>query len=173
MRRSLCRHALSPLLRGPFLISPGYRQSATPGSNQLPPGYQITETPPIRNPSLPQGHLRGEVPARDSLRDSRVNNTTPPSIPPAGLLATGFCCISTHRVSIRPFHPSLDAVSRPAPTLDILWNRTLQSTCRPDPPQGVLSSVSRSYSRGLILPPLAAAYLPPLVHRVHFQQLLE
>ena len=74
------------------------------------------------------------------------------AIYPAGLPASGFPCISTHRVSIRPSHPSLDAVSRLAPTSRrVLPVQTPQSTCRPLPVRGPLSSVSHECPHGLIV----------------------
>jgi len=109
MRRRLCRHALSPLLGGPFLIFPSCRQSATPGSNQPPRDFKSQR----HCRSRIRRYLRDTYEARSppetfTGRQSCHNNTTPPpSIPPAGLLAIGFYCISTHQV----FHTTLSSVA--------------------------------------------------------------
>ena len=137
----LSRTLLSPLLGGPFLISPRRRQSATP---EIPRACRCeTHSPPsTRASSLPQGLLRGEVPTGLGFDPIR----------PAGLPASGFSCISTHRVSIRPSHPSLDAVSRLAPTSRLV---SFPSAHRSRPADhavpGAPSSVSHECPHGLIV----------------------
>ena len=103
LRPCVCRRALSPLLDGPFLMSPRRRQSATAGP--LPPA------PDIKSDGL--AGLRAVVASGAPTR--RGPHRGPCAGLPAGLLASGCWCISTHRVSIRPSHPSADAVSRLAP----------------------------------------------------------
>ena len=102
----LSRTLLSPLLGGPFLISPRRRQSATPDTPSRESRCINTITPPGLGPHR---CLRDSYEARSPLG----SGLTPC---PAGLPANGFSCISTHRVSIRPSHPSLYDVSRLAPT---------------------------------------------------------
>ena len=91
---------------------------------------------------MPQGLLRGEVPTGLGFDPIR----------PAGLPASGFSCISTHRVSIRPSHPSLDAVSRLAPTSRLV---SFPSAHRSRPADhavpGAPSSVSHECPHGLIV----------------------
>ena len=80
---------------------------------------------------------------------------------PAGLLATGFSCISTHRVSIRPSHPSPDAVSRLAPASRLFLVRILRSTCthRPRLAWACLHCLSLISAWSDVAPPLATCCL--------------
>jgi len=65
---AVCVCATSPLLYGPFLISPRRDQSATPRiSTPKPPRPDIKSRDTDRSalaPELPQAPLRGEVPTR-------------------------------------------------------------------------------------------------------------
>ena len=96
-----CRRAPSPLLAGPFLMSPRRRQSATPGPLPASPRHQVGSVPR----SAVHGCLRGSYEAR-----------SPPGAflrkPPAGLLATG--C----RVFLLTEYPYDPLVRRPTPSLD-------------------------------------------------------
>ena len=137
----LSRTLLSPLLGGPFLISPRRRQSATPDTPSRESRCINTITPPGLGPHR---CLRDSYEARSPLG----SGLTPC---PAGLPASGFSCISTHRVSIRPSHPSLDAVSRLAPTSRLV---SFPSAHRSRPADhavpGAPSSVSHECPHGLI-----------------------
>ena len=88
---------------------------------------------------MPQGLLRGEVPARRLLAKA-----------PGRFTRDWVSCISTHRVSIRPSRPSPDAVSRLAPASRDSPVRILQSTCRHPRLGGPASTVSHSYPHGLM-----------------------
>ena len=129
---------VSPLLDGPFLISPSRRQSATPGESHTRKRSslffhhqgKLSPACAALAPRLPQGRLRGEVPTE--LKKLGLQDTQIP-IPegsgslclfsfsldlPAGLPASRSRYISTHRVSTydplaRRSTPSLD--SRLAP----------------------------------------------------------
>ena len=70
--------------------------------------------------------------------------------------------ISTHRVSIRPFHPALDTVSRRVPTFRTLLSSPPAAVDLHRPPiiLGVRSNVSHERVLGQTVPPSAAAYLP-------------
>ena len=69
--------------------------------------------------------------------------------------------ISTHRVSIRPFHPALDTVSRRVPTFRTLLSSPPAAVDLQRPPRlRVRSNVSRERVLGQTVPPSAAAYLP-------------
>jgi len=108
---------VSPLLDGPFLISPSRRQNTTLGDP-----HTHTRQTPIKDarqnaalaPRLPQGRLRGGVPA----------GLHPQQMPPSRCTRKSVSNISTHRVSTydplaRRSTPSLD--SRQAPdSLSIL-----------------------------------------------------
>ena len=69
--------------------------------------------------------------------------------------------ISTHRVSIRPFHPALDTVSRRVPTFRTLLSSPPAAVDLQRPPRlRVRSNVSHERVLGQTVPPSAAAYLP-------------
>ena len=149
LRPCVCRRALSPLLGGPFLMSPRRRQSATPGPLPASPRHQVGSVPR----SAVHGCLRGSYEAR-----------SPPGAflrkPPAGLLATGCRVFLLTEYPYDPFirrwTPSRDA----CPPSELFFPvHPPQSTCSA-PRVGVRSNVSHEQVLGQTLPPSAAAYLP-------------
>ena len=141
LRPCVCRRALSPLLGGPFLMSPRRRQSATAGPAPAGPRHQVGRT----GWAAGHGYLRGSYEAR-----------SPPGAflrkPPAGLLATGF------RVFLLTEYPYDPLVRRPTPSLDSRrppdcfssgYCDRLAHTAPGWP--GPVCTVSHSYPRGLML----------------------
>ena len=81
---AVCVCATSPLLYGPFLISPRRDQSATPRiSTPKPPRPDIKSRDTDRSalaPELPQAPLRGEVPTRVTLISERHSQPVYPQV---------------------------------------------------------------------------------------------
>jgi hypothetical protein len=80
---------VSPLLDGPFLISPSRRQSTTPGESHTRTRSslffhqgKLSPACAALAPWLPQGRLRGEVPTElKRLRKQKRHSTHPAKIP--------------------------------------------------------------------------------------------
>ena len=148
---------VSPLLDGPFLISPSRRQRATPGDSHTRTRSSTPSRicPPVQ--LWPHGCLRDAYEARSPLSSRQRNpkkspslNISQPVYPQVGLQY-----ISTHRVSTydplaRHSTPSLD--SRQAPdSLHTLRHIYRDPHAHPTPVAGpVVSTVSHAYPYGLI-----------------------
>ena len=124
-----CPRAPSPPLGSPCLMSPSPRQSATGQSPRFTaPHWPQARPRGIRSSWLPQGKATRRGPSAGSGCPM-----------PARVTRKWVSGISTHRVSIRPFHPALDTVSRRVPTF-----RTLLSS----PPAAV--DLQRPSRRGAL-----------------------
>lgn len=142
---------VSPLLDGPFLISPSRRQRATPGDSHT---HTRSSTPSRICPPVqlwPHGCLRDAYEARSPLSSKKdqksLSQISQPVYPQVGLQY-----ISTHRVSTydplaRRSTPSLD--SRQAPdslhTLRHIYIVIHMHTPRPSP--GLWSPLSLTHIR--------------------------
>ena len=166
---------LSPLLYGPFLISPRRTQNATPRiSTPKQPCPDIksqnTENRSALAPELPQAPLRGEVPPRLSSSNPSLSLSEERKIRrvkiqiPAGLPASRF------RIFLLIEYPYTTLSSRAGRRLSThahlsefsLSSQILQSTGTPPHLSGPISCVSHSYPCGLICAAIGSCLLAGL-----------
>jgi hypothetical protein len=169
---------LSPLLYGPFLISPRRNQNATPRIStpkQPCPDIksEITQNRSALAPELPQAPLRGEVPPRlppfqpsfsISLSRKKQEENSKNRELPAGLPASRF------RIFLLIEYPYTTLSSRAGRRLSThahlsefsLSSQILQSTGTPPHLSGPISCVSHSYPCGLICAAIGSCLLAGL-----------
>ena len=158
---------VSPLLDGPFLISPSRRQRATPGDSHTRTRSSTPSRicPPVQ--LWPHGCLRDAYEARSPLSSTRKKlekspslNISQPVYPQVGLQY-----ISTHRVSTHdPLARRSHAVSRLAPSSRLSPYSPAyiyrDPHAHPTPVAGpVVSTVSHAYPYGLICAPIGTPCL--------------
>ena len=140
LRPCVCRRALSPLLGGPFLMSPRRRQSATAGPAPAGPRHQVGRT----GWAAGHGYLRGSYEARSPpgplcRAPGRFTRDWVFVYFYSQSIHTTLSSVARRRLSTRA---GLQTVSRPDIAIDL-------HTAPGEP--GPVCTVSHSYPRGLML----------------------
>ena len=115
---------VSPLLDGPFLISPSRRQRATPGDShtRTRSKHSIKNMPACAAlaPWLPQGRLRGEVPAELERETQKSPSLESPSRFTRKSVSNIFLLIEYPHTTLSPVTPRRLSTRAKLQTLSIL-----------------------------------------------------